>query len=156
MFALTRRTITALAVSLGLSAMTGLAASPAGAHEKTFAQDLRAGGLVIVVRHGATFADQADTDPLNFDNIAAQRNLNAKGKALAKAFGDAIRQAGFPSARSIRASTIELTRPPSSQASRISRRQLTSPRAVSSFPRTKTAAASRPSTRCSARRQSRA
>ena len=96
MFALTRRTITALAVSLGLSAMAGLAASPAGAHEKTFAQDLRAGGFVIVVRHGATFADKADTDPLNFDNVAAQRNLNAKGKALAKAFGDAIRQAGIP------------------------------------------------------------
>jgi hypothetical protein len=34
--------------------------------------------------------------PLNFDNIAAQRNLNDKGKASAKAFGDAIRQAGVP------------------------------------------------------------
>jgi phosphohistidine phosphatase SixA len=48
------------------------------------------------VRHGATFPDQADTDPLNFENIAAQRNLNDKGKALAKAFGDALRQAGVP------------------------------------------------------------
>src|SRR6202035_6041888 len=55
-----------------------------------------AGDLVIVVRHGATFPDQADTDPLNFDNIAAQRNLNDKGKALAKAFGEAIRQAQGP------------------------------------------------------------
>jgi hypothetical protein len=26
---------------------------------------LRAGGYVIVLRHGATHADQADTDPLN-------------------------------------------------------------------------------------------
>jgi broad specificity phosphatase PhoE len=59
-------------------------------------QALRAGGLVIVLRHGATFPDQADTDPLNFDNIAAQRNLNDKGKALAKAFGDAINQSGVP------------------------------------------------------------
>ena len=57
---------------------------------------LRAGDLIMVVRHGATFPDQADTDPTNFDNIAAQRNLNDKGKALAKAFGDAIRQAGVP------------------------------------------------------------
>jgi hypothetical protein len=62
-------------------------------------QALRAGGLVIVVRHGATFPDQADTDPLNFDNIAAQRNLNDKGKSLAKAFGDAIRQVGVPVGR---------------------------------------------------------
>jgi broad specificity phosphatase PhoE len=59
-------------------------------------QSLHAGGLVIVVRHGATFPDQADTDPLNFDNIAAQRNLNENGKALAKAFGNAIRHAGIP------------------------------------------------------------
>ena len=35
-------------------------------------------------------------DPLNFDNIAAQRNLNDKGKMLAKQFGDALRQVGVP------------------------------------------------------------
>jgi hypothetical protein len=34
-------------------------------------------------------SNQADTDPFNFDNIAKQRNLNDKGKALAKALGDA-------------------------------------------------------------------
>src|SRR6202030_3666101 len=60
------------------------------------ARALRVGGLVIVVRHGATFPDQADTDPLNFENVAAQRNLNDKGKALAKAFGEALRQVGIP------------------------------------------------------------
>src|SRR6266700_1583062 len=59
-------------------------------------QSLRAGGYNIVVRHGATFSNQADTDPFNFDNIAKQRNLNDKGKALAKAFGDALRQARVP------------------------------------------------------------
>src|SRR6476646_2410258 len=59
-------------------------------------QSLRAGGYNIVVRHGATFSNQADTDPFNFDNVAKQRNLNDKGKALAKAFGDAIRRVGLP------------------------------------------------------------
>jgi len=59
-------------------------------------QSLRAGGYNIVVRHGATFSNQADTDPFNFDDIARQRNLNDKGKELAKAFGDAIRQTGLP------------------------------------------------------------
>ena len=48
------------------------------------------------VRHGATFADQADTDPFNFDNISTQRNLNDSGKTLARAFGEALRQAGVP------------------------------------------------------------
>jgi trans-2-enoyl-CoA reductase len=66
------------------------------ASAKQLVESLRSGGYVIVVRHGATFSDQADTDPFNFDNIAKQRNLNEKGKELAKAFGDAIRQVGIP------------------------------------------------------------
>jgi phosphohistidine phosphatase SixA len=57
---------------------------------------LRAGGYVAVVRHGATFTNQADTDPFNLANVGKQRNLNDKGKELAKAFGDAIRAAGLP------------------------------------------------------------
>jgi broad specificity phosphatase PhoE len=73
-----------------------VAVPSAYAEGKDIAQALRAGDLVIVVRHGATFPDQADTDPFNFDNIIAQRNLNDRGKALAKAFGDALRQAGVP------------------------------------------------------------
>ena len=97
MFTLSRRTITALVVSFGLSAMLGTAVPrSAAADNMEIARALRAGGLVIVVRHGATFPDQADTDPLNFENIAAQRNLNDKGKALAKAFGNALRQVGIP------------------------------------------------------------
>ena len=96
---LSRRTVT-LAACLGLStAILGMAmpaAPSAAADYQEIAQALRAGGLVIVVRHGATFADQADADPLNFDNIAAQRNLNDKGKILAKEFGVALREAGVP------------------------------------------------------------
>jgi broad specificity phosphatase PhoE len=95
MFILSRLTVTALAVSFGLFAMLGIAVpDPAAADD--LGQALRAGGLVMVVRHGATFPDQADTDPLNFDNIETQRNLNDKGKVLAKDFGDALRQAGVP------------------------------------------------------------
>src|SRR6516225_87311 len=94
---LSRRTVAALAVSLSLLGVLGFAGqSHAATENNNVMQALRAGGIVIVVRHGATFPNQADTDPLNFDNIAAQRNLNDKGKALAKAFGDAIRQAGVP------------------------------------------------------------
>src|SRR5262252_2267560 len=79
-----------------LAAPTPKALAQASLQDAEIAKALRAGDLVMVVRHGATFPDQADTDPLNFDNIAAQRNLNDKGKALAKAFGDALRQAGVP------------------------------------------------------------
>jgi len=84
------------AALVGLFGMFMLAVPAARADDRDLAQALRAGDLVIAVRHGATFPDQADTDPLNFDNIAAQRNLNDKGKALAKTFGEALRQAGVP------------------------------------------------------------
>src|SRR5262245_23599068 len=57
---------------------------------------LRAGGYVIVIRHGATHADQADTDPLNHDNIAQQRQLNGKGEEAARALGEALRSIGVP------------------------------------------------------------
>src|SRR5262245_48518502 len=94
---LSRRIAVALAASFGtLIALGSVAPSGAAGDNANLSQALRAGGFVIVVRHGATFPDQADTDPLNFDNIAAQRNLNDKGKALANDFGDAVRRAGIP------------------------------------------------------------
>jgi len=81
----------------GLVAMVpALAHAQAPPDDAALASALRAGGLVILIRHGATFADQADTDPFNLNNVAAQRNLNESGKALAKAFGDALRQARVP------------------------------------------------------------
>jgi broad specificity phosphatase PhoE len=60
---------------------------------------LRGGGYVIVVRHGATNADQADTDPLNVDqpgNEAKQRHLNDKGREAARAWKEAFRKMGIP------------------------------------------------------------
>ncbi len=99
MLKLSRRTTTAMAAVVSLTVGLGAviaAALAIAAGDQEIAQALRAGGLAIVVRHGATFPDQADTDPLNFDNIAAQRNLNDKGKLLARQFGDALRQAGAP------------------------------------------------------------
>jgi broad specificity phosphatase PhoE len=97
MLALSRRKISTAALACGLLAVLPvLTRAQVPADGRALATALRTGGLVILVRHGATFADQADTDPLNFDNIAAQRNLNDSGKALAKAFGDALRQAGVP------------------------------------------------------------
>jgi len=88
MLKLLRGAVTAVTLAMGLSAMLAIAVatgSSAAASDQEIAQALRAGGLVIVLRHGATFPDRADTDPLNFDNIVAQRNLNDKGRMLAKA-----------------------------------------------------------------------
>ena len=57
---------------------------------------LRQGGHVIVFRHGATYSDQADTDPLNPKNVAKQRQLNDNGRALAKSIGESMRKLGIP------------------------------------------------------------
>jgi phosphohistidine phosphatase SixA len=99
MLKLLRGAFTAIALATGLSAMLAIAVSTgtsAAATDAEIAQALRVGGLVIVLRHGATSPDKADTDPVNFDNIAAQRNLNEKGKMLAAQFGEALRQVGVP------------------------------------------------------------
>ena len=92
-----RRTFTALPFAVALLVLFGgIGPSRAAADDKDLVQALRGGGLVIVLRHGATFADQVDAKPVDFDNIAAQRNLNDKGKSAAVALGDAFRQIGVP------------------------------------------------------------
>jgi phosphohistidine phosphatase SixA len=75
-----------------------LALSPGLALSQTpdWIDGLRQGGHVIVVRHGATHQDQADTDPLNPKNIAQQRQLNDDGRAKARALGEALRKLQIP------------------------------------------------------------
>lgn len=98
---LSRRAVTAaLALAGGAGALIGgVTPQVAAADDRELVQVLRAGGLVIVLRHGATRSDQVDVEPVDFGNIEAQRNLNDKGKAGAAAFGEAFRQIGIPVGR---------------------------------------------------------
>jgi broad specificity phosphatase PhoE len=57
---------------------------------------LRDGGYVIVMRHGGTNRDQADTDPLNPENVAKQRLLSESGRDVARQVGAALRKLGIP------------------------------------------------------------
>ena len=67
---LSRRIVAGFAALCGLLAVSGVAVpGRAAAGDSNVVQALRAGGLVIVVRHGATFADQADTDPLDRKSV---------------------------------------------------------------------------------------
>lgn len=90
------RALTVLVISL----MVGSASGQAGLSASELLQMLHAGGYVIVFRHGATNPDQADTDPLNIGNISKQRQLNDKGRADAKAVGEAFKAAGVPIGKS--------------------------------------------------------
>jgi phosphohistidine phosphatase SixA len=64
--------------------------------DSTLIGALRAGGNVIVLRHGATNPDQADTNPLDPKDTAHQRQLNDAGRAAAKAMGEALRTLKIP------------------------------------------------------------
>src|SRR5436305_15332946 len=76
--------------------LPGAAGSQPAPSQAEWLDALRQGGHVIVFRHGATHADQADTDPLNIANIEKQRQLNDQGRALARAIGDALHKLDFP------------------------------------------------------------
>ena len=92
MTSLTRR-LSIVTILAGLA--LGLPAT-ARADDGQLMKTLRAGDNVILVRHGATYGNQADSDPFHLDNVAAQRTLTDKGKALAKGFGEALRAAELP------------------------------------------------------------
>jgi phosphohistidine phosphatase SixA len=95
MLTIIRSTAAAICCVLALQ----LASAPAGAapaDDASLMNALRAGGLVILLRHGSTSADQKDAVPTNFDDPTTQRNLDEKGKDLAKTFGESLRRAGVP------------------------------------------------------------
>ena len=84
MIAFSRR-IFALSGLLTALALAAPIAAPA-ADEINLAGMLRAGGIVILMRHGPTNPAQAD----------GERNLNEAGKTMARNFGEALRQMRAP------------------------------------------------------------
>lgn len=83
-----------LVLSFALFALCAPAANAQAAPE--WIDAVRQGGHVIVFRHGSTYPDQADTDPLNPKNVAQQRQLNDAGRALAKSIGEAMHKLKIP------------------------------------------------------------
>ena len=57
--------------------------------------DLRLGGYVIVLRHGAT-SDQENADPMSRKNVSAQRQLTEQGRAQAESIGESMRKLKIP------------------------------------------------------------
>jgi len=81
---------------VAMLAVVAVSASAQTTDAKAIAAELKNGGYVIVMRHGATNRDQADTDPLNPDNVAKQRLLSEKGREQAKQVGEAFKKLGIP------------------------------------------------------------
>ncbi len=57
---------------------------------------LRTGGNVLVMRHGATRADQKDTNPHDPSDWAHQRQLSEEGRATARTMGAALHALAVP------------------------------------------------------------
>jgi phosphohistidine phosphatase SixA len=64
--------------------------------ESAFVSELQKGGYVLFLRHFQTNVDQADTDPLNLENVKAQRQLTDEGRQKAVALGEAFRILKIP------------------------------------------------------------
>ncbi len=64
--------------------------------EPSLVNRLRQGGYVIYLRHASTDFSQADSDLVNLQNCATQRNLTDVGRDQASAMGEAIGALGVP------------------------------------------------------------
>ena len=83
-----------IAVALMIAtAMPAAAQAPSGAD---LLAALRAGGYVIYFRHADTDHSTQDRPPVNLDDCATQRPLSDKGRANARAIGEAIRVVQVP------------------------------------------------------------
>jgi len=90
------RHVVSLAALCAILALWLLPASQIAQSQTEWVAALRQGGHVVILRHGATHQDQADTDPLNLQNIAKQRQLNDQGRELARSIGDSMRKLKIP------------------------------------------------------------
>jgi len=80
------------------------AASNAQASSPGWIENLRLGGYVIVLRHGATTSDQS-IDSMSRPNLPAERQLTSQGRAQAKSIGEAMRRLKIPVALVLTSST---------------------------------------------------
>lgn len=64
--------------------------------DKELLSALQKGGYVMYMRHPKTHPDQADTDPLNLENVKAQRHLTDEGRKDSQAVGKALKTLKIP------------------------------------------------------------
>jgi phosphohistidine phosphatase SixA len=64
--------------------------------EQDLIQRLQAGGHVLYIRHFQPNPNEADTDPLNLENVKAQRQLSDEGRKQATALGAVLRTLNIP------------------------------------------------------------
>ena len=107
-----RTLVAALVAALALTLVAGATAAPSPDLVRT----LRAGGVVLVLRHAATDFSKPDQDPVVVADCSTQRNLSAQGRADARAIGRGVRRLGLPVGKVYRAPTAVRSRPRGSRS----------------------------------------
>jgi len=82
-----------LSALLAMLPLAVRAQAPAGTE---WLNDLRHGGYVIVLRHGATTSEPSKVDSMSRPNVPADRQLSERGRAQAKAIGQSMRKLNIP------------------------------------------------------------
>jgi phosphohistidine phosphatase SixA len=68
-------------------------ALPAGeAADSSLGDQLRRGGVILVIRHAATDFSKPDQDPVDLKDCSTQRNLSAEGRSDARRIGQGVRR----------------------------------------------------------------
>jgi phosphohistidine phosphatase SixA len=75
-----------------LSIIGILALSSAQAANPALGEQLRRGGVILVIRHAATDQSKPDQDPVDLDDCRTQRNLSAQGRRDARLIGQNVRR----------------------------------------------------------------
>ena len=86
-----RTLVGALVAALAVTLLAGASAATGDDLTRT----LRAGGVVLVLRHAATDFSKPDQDPVVVTDCSTQRNLSAPGRADARAIGRGVRRLGL-------------------------------------------------------------
>jgi phosphohistidine phosphatase SixA len=87
-----RTLVGALVAAFAVTLLAGASA----AVRPDLARSLRAGGLVLVIRHAATDFSTPDQDPVVVSDCSTQRSLSAQGRGDARAIGRGVRRLGLP------------------------------------------------------------
>jgi len=85
-----------LLLLLAMLAVLPLAARAQAPTGSEWLNDLRRGGYVIVLRHGATTSEPSKVDSMSRPNVPADRQLSERGRAQAKAIGQSMRKLNIP------------------------------------------------------------
>ena len=86
-----RRVLLCLLISLSTAQPVHTARAAAAGGDETLWQRLRAGNVIVLMRHAATTPGVGDPPGFKLDDCATQRNLSAEGRADARAIAAAFR-----------------------------------------------------------------